>query len=176
MSLQRMCSVHLMPAEHIACITRERDKGATAAPLSIPAAPRGNRCCALRSPPAQLTDGRLDSTSRLVSPLAAIPGVQSLSSGLRFAGFSGDSTPAQRRFSLPGARVARVAAASHPGTFTCAEFSDKQEIRSERKHSQIRIFFLLFYTEYIYSSSRCCSSEPLSMARFTSAKAPMAER
>ena len=27
-----------------------------------------------------------------------------------------------------------------------------------------------------YSSSRCCSSEPLSMARFTSAKAPMAER
>ena len=94
MSLQRMCSVHLMPAEHIACITREQDKGATAAPLSIPAAPRGNRCCALRSPPAQLTDGRLDSTSCLVSPLAAIPGVQSLSSGLRFAGFSGDSTPA----------------------------------------------------------------------------------
>ncbi|GAL57551.1 hypothetical protein EV102420_08_00140 [Pseudescherichia vulneris NBRC 102420] len=75
-------------------ITRERDKGATAAPLSIPAAPRGNRCCALRSPPARLTDGRLDSTSCLVSPLAALPGVQSLSSGLRFAGFSGDSTPA----------------------------------------------------------------------------------
>jgi len=93
MSLQRMCSVHLMPAEHIACITRERDKGATAAPLSIPAAPRGNRCCALRSPPAQLTDGRLDSTSRLVSPLAAIPGVQSLSSGLRFAGFTSGRPP-----------------------------------------------------------------------------------
>ena len=88
-----MCSVHLMQAEYITCVTRERDKGATAAPLSIPAAPRGNRCFALRSPPARLTDGRLDSTSCLVSPLAALPGVQSLSSGLRFAGFSGDSTP-----------------------------------------------------------------------------------
>jgi len=31
--------------------TCERDKGATAAPLSIPAAPRRNRCFALRSPP-----------------------------------------------------------------------------------------------------------------------------
>ena len=28
---------------------------AAALPLSIPAAPRGNRCCALRSPPARLT-------------------------------------------------------------------------------------------------------------------------
>ncbi len=33
----------------------ERDKGGTAPPLSIPAAPRGNRCFALRSPPACLT-------------------------------------------------------------------------------------------------------------------------
>ena len=32
----------------------ERAKGATAAPLAIPAAPQGNRCCALRSPPARL--------------------------------------------------------------------------------------------------------------------------
>ena len=30
-------------------------RGATALPLSIPAAPQGNRCCALRSPPACLT-------------------------------------------------------------------------------------------------------------------------
>ena len=30
-------------------------RGAAALPLSIPAAPRGNRCCALRSPPACLT-------------------------------------------------------------------------------------------------------------------------
>ncbi|MDF2625222.1 MAG: hypothetical protein K0S62_2993 [Kosakonia cowanii] len=30
-------------------------RGAAALPLSIPAAPRGNRCCALRSPPAFLT-------------------------------------------------------------------------------------------------------------------------
>ena len=37
--------------------------------------------------------GRLDSASCLISPLAAIPGGQPLSSGLRFAGFSGDSTP-----------------------------------------------------------------------------------
>ncbi|BCU55410.1 hypothetical protein ENKO_20040 [Enterobacter kobei] len=37
--------------------------------------------------------GRLDSASCLISPLAAIPGGQPLSSGLRLAGFSGDSTP-----------------------------------------------------------------------------------
>ena len=30
-------------------------RGAAALPLSIPAAPRGNRCCALHSPPACLT-------------------------------------------------------------------------------------------------------------------------
>ena len=31
-------------------------RGARQLPLSIPAAPRGNRCCALRSPPACLTE------------------------------------------------------------------------------------------------------------------------
>jgi hypothetical protein len=39
------------PAEYEMNGTGERDKGATAAPLSIPAAPRRNRCFALRSPP-----------------------------------------------------------------------------------------------------------------------------
>ena len=38
----------------------------------------------------------------------------------------GASNPQSARFSLPGARVARVTAASHPGTFTCAEFTDEQ--------------------------------------------------
>jgi len=37
--------------------------------------------------------GRLNSTSCLDSPLAAIPGVQPLPSGLRFADFSGDLIP-----------------------------------------------------------------------------------
>ncbi len=39
------------PAEYEMNGTCERDKGATAAPLSIPAASRRNRCFALRSPP-----------------------------------------------------------------------------------------------------------------------------
>jgi len=37
--------------------------------------------------------GRLDSTSCLGSPLSAIHGVQTLSFTLRFADFSGDTTP-----------------------------------------------------------------------------------
>ncbi len=48
-------SVHHMWWGFIDLLCGERDKGGTAPPLSIPAAPRGNRCCALRSPPACLT-------------------------------------------------------------------------------------------------------------------------
>ena len=93
-------------------------KGAAALPLSIPAAPRGNRCCALRSPPARLTAAGSTRLTRpihgtrpfgasasavqncsrqfcpcLGSPLSAIPGVQTLPFTLRFADFSGDTTP-----------------------------------------------------------------------------------
>ncbi len=91
---------------------------AAALPLSIPAAPRGNRCCALRSPPACLTAAGSTRLTRpilgarpsgasasavqncsrqfcpcLGSPLSAIHGVQTLSFTLRFADFSGDTTP-----------------------------------------------------------------------------------
>jgi hypothetical protein len=91
---------------------------AAALPLSIPAAPRGNRCCALRSPPACLTAAGSTRLTRpihgtrpsgasasavqncsrqfcpcLGSPLSAIHGVQTLSFPLRFADFSGDTTP-----------------------------------------------------------------------------------
>ena len=87
---------------------------AAALPLSIPAAPRGNRCCALRSPPACLTAAGSTRLTRpihgtrpsgasasavqncsrqfcpcLGSPLSAIHGVQTLSFTLRFADFSG---------------------------------------------------------------------------------------
>ncbi len=48
-------SVHQEFGSFIDLLCGERDKGGTAPPLSIPAAPRGNRCCALRSPPACLT-------------------------------------------------------------------------------------------------------------------------
>ncbi len=48
-------SVHQALGSFINLLCGERDKGGTAPPLSIPAAPRGNRCCALRSPPACLT-------------------------------------------------------------------------------------------------------------------------
>ena len=48
-------SVHHTWWGFIDLLCGERDKGGTAPPLSIPAAPRGNRCCALRSPPACLT-------------------------------------------------------------------------------------------------------------------------
>ena len=111
-------------AEYTVFRTCEPDKGATAAPLSIPAAPQRNRCSALRSPPDRLpavgstrdySSHPWDSPLRgqrkrcskllpailscLVSPPATIHGVQPLSSGLRFADFSGDSTavPHSRR-------------------------------------------------------------------------------
>jgi hypothetical protein len=48
-------SVHQALGSFINLLCGERDKGGTAPPLSIPAAPRGNRCCALHSPPACLT-------------------------------------------------------------------------------------------------------------------------
>ncbi|MGK9175354.1 hypothetical protein KXR87_19400, partial [Yokenella regensburgei] len=44
--------------------------------------------------------GRFDSPSWLDKPLSALPGGQSLSSGLRLAGFSGDSTPSLQASSL----------------------------------------------------------------------------
>ena len=48
------CSVHFGFRVRRDAADGERAKGATAAPLAIPAAPQRNRCCALRSPPARL--------------------------------------------------------------------------------------------------------------------------
>jgi hypothetical protein len=48
------CSVHFAFRVRRDAADGERAKGATAAPLAIPAAPQRNRCCALRSPPARL--------------------------------------------------------------------------------------------------------------------------
>jgi len=107
-------SVHYALGSFINLLCGERDKGGTAPPLSIPAAQRGNRCCALRSPPACLTAAGSTRLTRpihgtrplgasasavqncsrqfcpcLGSPLSAIHGVQTLSFTLRFADFSG---------------------------------------------------------------------------------------
>ena len=88
-------------AEHAAPLPGDRVKGKiTVFPLTIPAVPHGNRCCALRSPPGlQPAVGStrparpFRARSCLDSPLAAIPGGQPLSCGLRFADFSGEPGP-----------------------------------------------------------------------------------
>ena len=71
----------------------ERDKGSGRAPLVNPRGPA--RKSVLRTAlTSRVPDcGRLDSTSCLGSPLSAIHGVQTLSFTLRFADFSGDTTP-----------------------------------------------------------------------------------
>ena len=78
----------------------ERDKGSSRAPLVNPRGPA--RKSVLRTAlTSRVPDcGRLDSTYSpygtrpcLGSPLSAIPGVQTLSFPLRFADFSGDTTP-----------------------------------------------------------------------------------
>jgi hypothetical protein len=71
----------------------ERDKGSGRAPLINPRGPA--RKSVLRTAlTSHVPDcGRLDSPSWLGSPLDAIHGVQTLSFTLRFADFSGDTTP-----------------------------------------------------------------------------------
>jgi hypothetical protein len=74
--------------------TRERVKGNTAFPFTIPAPAKKS---VLRTPFASrpAAFGRFDSTSCLDKPQSAIPGGLTLSSGLRLTDFSGDSTPSQ---------------------------------------------------------------------------------
>jgi len=62
-----------------------------------------------------------------MSPLAAFPGVQTLSSGLRFADFSGDSTPAPRsgEEEAGGAGIVKGAAASALDTFTAEKLTGR---------------------------------------------------
>ena len=66
---------------------------AAALPLSIPAAPRGNRCCALRSPPACLTAA---GSTRLARPSQG-----SLPVSVRLCPPSMASRPCHSRFGSP---------------------------------------------------------------------------
>ncbi|AZI87743.1 hypothetical protein EH164_12025 [Kosakonia sp. CCTCC M2018092] len=79
---------------------------AAALPLSIPAAPRGNRCCALRSPPACLTAAGSTRLTRSILEL----GLLVPSMGLAPSG------PAQALFKIaPGNFVLpRFASVRHP--------------------------------------------------------------
>ena len=86
-------SVHQALGSFINLLCGERDKGSGRAPLINPRGPA--RKSVLRTAlTSHVPDcGRLDSTSCLGSPLSAIHGVQTLSFTLRFADFSGDTTP-----------------------------------------------------------------------------------
>jgi hypothetical protein len=86
-------SVHQALGSFINSLCGERDKGSGRAPLVNPRGPA--RKSVLRTAlTSRVPDcGRLDSTSCLGSPLSAIHGVQTLSFTLRFADFSGDTTP-----------------------------------------------------------------------------------
>jgi hypothetical protein len=94
-------SVHHGDGLFINHLCGERDKGSGRAPLINPRGPA--RKSVLRTAlTSRVPDcGRLDSTYSfhsgtrpcLGSPLSAIPGVQTLSFPLRFADFSGDTTP-----------------------------------------------------------------------------------
>ena len=76
---------------------------AAALPLSIPAAPRGNRCCALRSPPACLTAA---GSTRLARPCG-----DSLPVSVRLCPPSMASRPCHSRFGSP------ISAGTHPLAF-----------------------------------------------------------
>jgi len=94
-------SVHHAFGSFINLLCGERDKGSGRAPLINPPGPA--RKSVLRTAlTSRVPDcGRLDSTCSPVpglapclgSPLSAIHGVQTLSCPLRFADFSGDTTP-----------------------------------------------------------------------------------
>ena len=86
-------SVHHGDGLFINHLCGARDKGSGRAPLVNPRGPA--RKSVLRTAlTSRVPDcGRLDSTSCLGSPLSAIHGVQTLSFTLRFADFSGDTTP-----------------------------------------------------------------------------------
>jgi hypothetical protein len=96
-------SVHQAVGSFINHSCGERDKGGTAPPLSIPAAPRGNRCCALRSPPACLTAA---GSTRLARPFR-----DSLPVSVRLCPPSMASRPCHSRFGSP------ISAGTHPLAF-----------------------------------------------------------
>ena len=111
-------SVHQALGSFINHLCGERDKGSGRAPLVNPRGPARKSVLPLRSPPARLTAAGSTRLTRpihgtrpfgasasdvqncsrqfcpcLGSPLSAIPGVQTLPFTLRFADFSGDTTP-----------------------------------------------------------------------------------
>ncbi|SCC07081.1 hypothetical protein GA0061070_100827 [Kosakonia oryziphila] len=98
----RKSSVHQMFGRHIIYVAREREKGAPPrSPFSIPRGPAEKSVLRTALTSRASACGRLDSTSCLVSPLAAFPGVQTLSSVLRFADFERGHNPIAVRI-VPG--------------------------------------------------------------------------
>jgi hypothetical protein len=86
-------SVHQALGSFINSLCGERDKGNGRAPLVNPRGPARKSVLRTALTSREPDSGRLDSTSCLGSPLSAIHGVQTLSFTLRFADFSGDTTP-----------------------------------------------------------------------------------
>ncbi len=86
-------SVHQALGSFINLSCGERDKGSGRAPLINPRGPARKSVLRTALTSREPDGGRLDSTSCLGSPLSAIHGVQTLSFTLRFADFSGDTTP-----------------------------------------------------------------------------------
>ncbi|MDP9770230.1 UNVERIFIED_ORG: hypothetical protein J2S99_003627 [Atlantibacter hermannii] len=86
-------SVHQALGSFINPLCGERDKGSGRAPLVNPRGPARKSVLRTALTSREPDCGRLDSTSCLGSPLSAIHGVQTLSFTLRFADFSGDTTP-----------------------------------------------------------------------------------
>jgi len=88
-------------AEYFSHWCGERDKGSGRAPLVNPRGPARKSVLRTALTSREPDGGRLDSTYSfhsgtrpcLGSPLSAIHGVQTLSFTLRFADFSGDTTP-----------------------------------------------------------------------------------
>jgi len=86
-------SVHHGDGIPINHLCGERDKGSGRAPLVNPRGPARKSVLRTALTSRAPDCGRLDSPSWLGSPLSAIHGVQTLSFPLRFADFSGDTTP-----------------------------------------------------------------------------------
>ncbi len=86
-------SVHQALGSFINHLCGERDKGSGRAPLVNPRGPARKSVLRTALTSRAPDCGRLDSPSWLGSPLSAIHGVQTLSFTLRFADFSGDTTP-----------------------------------------------------------------------------------
>ena len=155
-------SVHQALGSFINPLCGERDKGSGRAPLVNPRGPA--RKSVLRTAlTSRVPDcGRLDSTSSfhsgtrpcLGSPLSAIHGVQTLSFPLRFADFSGDTTPSlsycrskPHRCCCRLVFVGRIRRSRHPAMVwrrKCLMALRLSGLRGFRSSSCCIILFMLF--------------------------------